>query len=287
MIRPQSGECQVGVSSARQTLSTMSNLTTRCDRILYKSTVIPPPDPEPEPADPTPQDSQSGLVRGGQRVGQFFANAFKTRNRRESVSSGPTTAINVPNTSVLNLERRGSGPRGRAKLMPATPVPMTMSLDSTGATLSAPNHPVRNNGVDSHSRRRSTDPVHGTLSVDAPSDRLRRRSASGPLPAAANASSSGPPALPMPELDPQPVPSAAGPRRWFSLQFLSAIHNLHAGPSPATRTSQAIPPVPPPPRHRKGDMVCISYETLSDKEMRRLEGRSDHRPVIGHYAVFV
>lgn len=285
------------MSSARQSLSTLSNLTTRCDRILYKSTVIPPPDPEPEPADPLPpqQDSPSGLVRGGQRVGQFLANAFKTRNRRETISSGSTTAINVPNTPpngspVLNLERRGSGPRGREKQMPAIPVPITMSLDSAGATLSAPSRPVHNNGVDCHSKRRSTDPVHGTLSVDAPSDLLRRRSASGPLPAAAKASSAGPPALPMPELDPQPVPAAAGPRRWFSLQFLSAIHNLHAGPSPrspATRTSQVIPPVPPPPRHRKGDMVCISYETLSDKEMRRLEGRSDHRPVIGHYAVFV
>ena len=280
------------MSSARQSLSTLSNFT-RCDRILYKSTVIPPPDPEPEPANPTTpmQESPSGLVRGGQRVGQFFANAFKTRNRRESISSGPATAINDPNTSpngssVLNLERRGSGPRGREKLMPAIPVPMTMSLDSAGATLSVPSHPVHNNRVDCHSRRRSTDPVHGTLPVDAPSDLLPRRSASGPLPATAKASSSGPPALPMPELDPQPVLAAAGPRRWFSLQFLSAIHNLHAGPSP-TRTSQAMPPVPPPPRHRKGDMVCISYETLSDKEMRRLEGRSDHRPVIGHYAVFV
>ena len=269
----------------------VSNPTTRCDRILYKSTVIPPPDPEPEPATSTPplQESPSGLLRSGQRVGQFFANAFKTRNRRESVSSVSTTAINAPNSSpngspVLNLERRGSGPRGREKPPPAISVPIEMSSDSAGATFSAPTHPVHNNDVNCHSKRRSTDPVHGA--AHAPPD-IRRRSASGPLPAVTKAPSSGPPALPMPDFDPQPVPAAAGPRRWFSLQFLSAIHNLHAGPTPATRTSQAVPLVLPPPRHRKGDMVCIAYETLSDKEMRRLEGRSDHRPVIGHYAVFV
>jgi hypothetical protein len=233
-------------------------------------------------------------MRSGQRVGQLFANAFKTRNRRESVLSVSTTAMNVPSTSlngalVPNLERRGSGPRGRAKPQPAIPVPMAMSLDSAGATsvpFSAPSHSVHNNGVDCHSRRRSTDPVHGSSSLAAPSDILRRRSASGPLPAAALASGSGTPALTIPELDSQTVPEAVGPRRWFSLQFLSAIHNLHAGPSPA-RISQVLPVVPPPPRHRKGDMVCIAYETLSDQEMRRLEGRSDHRPVIGHYAVFL
>ena len=269
------------MSSARQSLSTLSNLTTRCDRILYKSTI-----PDPESANVTiPMDEFSGLLRGGQRVSEFLAAAFKARNRRESISSGPTTALNVPNTSpngspVLNLGRRGSRPGDRGNLLPAIPVPMAMSLDSAGTTLSAPCHPVQNNGVNCDSGQRSTDSVHGASIVDAHHDLL---SASGHLPAAAEASSSGPPPLPVPERDPKPVLAAAGPRRWFSLQFLSTIHNLQAGPSPAPRTSQAIPPS----RYRKGDMVCISYETLSDREMRRLEGRSDHRPVIGHYAVFV
>lgn len=41
------------------------------------------------------------------------------------------------------------------------------------------------------------------------------------------------------------------------------------------------------PRPRKGDIVCLSYRTLDDRGMRRLEGRSDHRPVIGVYAIYV
>ncbi len=40
-------------------------------------------------------------------------------------------------------------------------------------------------------------------------------------------------------------------------------------------------------RPRKGDVVCLSYRTLDDRGMRRLEGRSDHRPVIGVYAIYV
>jgi hypothetical protein len=41
------------------------------------------------------------------------------------------------------------------------------------------------------------------------------------------------------------------------------------------------------PRPRKGDIVCLNYRTLDDRGMHRLEGRSDHRPVIGVYAIYV
>ena len=41
------------------------------------------------------------------------------------------------------------------------------------------------------------------------------------------------------------------------------------------------------PRPRKGDIVCLNYRTLDDRGMCRLEGRSDHRPVIGVYAIYV
>ncbi|KAF8807082.1 DNase I-like protein [Phlegmacium glaucopus] len=37
--------------------------------------------------------------------------------------------------------------------------------------------------------------------------------------------------------------------------------------------------------HTKGDIVCLGYNTLDDRGMRRLEGRSDHRPVIGTYVI--
>ena len=117
---------------------------------------------------------------------------------------------------------------------------------------------------------------------------------------------------------PHPIP------RWRLLSFLSrdaeaardaaeavaaagsVDADADADAEPATRmtaTAAAAPPSPSPgngldgasagvgaaesSRHRKGDVVCLSYRTLDDRGMRRLEGRSDHRPVIGVYAIYV
>ncbi|CAE7097786.1 unnamed protein product, partial [Rhizoctonia solani] len=46
-------------------------------------------------------------------------------------------------------------------------------------------------------------------------------------------------------------------------------------------------PVEVPQTRHRGDIVCVSYGTLDDREMQRLGGRSDHRPVIGTYAVYI
>ncbi|KAG8710463.1 hypothetical protein FRC11_004487 [Ceratobasidium sp. 423] len=46
-------------------------------------------------------------------------------------------------------------------------------------------------------------------------------------------------------------------------------------------------PAPDPQIRRRGDIICVSYGTLDDREMQRLGGRSDHRPVIGTYAVYI
>jgi hypothetical protein len=110
--------------------------------------------------------------------------------------------------------------------------------------------------------------------------------------------------------------------RWRLLSFLSrdaeaardaaeavaaagADADANANAEPATRmtATASAPPSPSPgngfdgasagagaaesSRHRKGDVVCLSYRTLDDRGMRRLEGRSDHRPVIGVYAIYV
>ncbi|KAI5981953.1 DNase I-like protein [Pisolithus albus] len=37
----------------------------------------------------------------------------------------------------------------------------------------------------------------------------------------------------------------------------------------------------------RGEVVCLGYNSLDDRGMRRLEARSDHRPVIGSYAVYL
>ncbi len=39
--------------------------------------------------------------------------------------------------------------------------------------------------------------------------------------------------------------------------------------------------------HLKGEVQCLQYGTLDDAGMRKLEGRSDHRPIVFAALVFV
>lgn len=56
---------------------------------------------------------------------------------------------------------------------------------------------------------------------------------------------------------------------------------------PLSQEEKDAAPAPLPIIHQKGDVVCLHYGTLDDAAMRRLEGRSDHRPILGTYQVYV
>lgn len=74
-------------------------------------------------------------------------------------------------------------------------------------------------------------------------------------------------------------PQSATPSLWrFLPAFLSPTH--HQG-----NIAPGVKYAPPSPL--KGHVICLAYNTLDDRGMRRLEGRSDHRPVIGTYAVYI
>jgi hypothetical protein len=75
-------------------------------------------------------------------------------------------------------------------------------------------------------------------------------------------------------------PTLAIPSRWRFFPFL----NRDAPESPIEHRELTPDHASPP---KKGDVICLSYNTLDDRGMRRLEGRSDHRPVIGSYAVYI
>lgn len=101
-------------------------------------------------------------------------------------------------------------------------------------------------------------------------------------------------------LSTEPVPATITPKddqavkqgvpRWRLLPFFrgdSSHTTTPVDPAPtsgehtdATASSTTCKP-------RKGDVVCLGYDTLDDKAMRRLEGRSDHRPVIGSFAIYL
>jgi hypothetical protein len=67
---------------------------------------------------------------------------------------------------------------------------------------------------------------------------------------------------------------------WRLLPFLTRDPNPPGAPRDVSPGATEV-------KHRPGDVVCLSYATLDDRGMRRLEGRSDHRPVVGSYAVYV
>lgn len=72
---------------------------------------------------------------------------------------------------------------------------------------------------------------------------------------------------------------------WKSFSFLPFLREgtVHS-PVPEPPTS---PEIPAPPLPRRGDVVCLGYDTLDDQQMSRLEGKSDHRPVMGSYALYI
>lgn len=90
------------------------------------------------------------------------------------------------------------------------------------------------------------------------------------------------------------VPASGGGAKGIRriLSFLpGSFGNLQGTPAatvtPGTGQSIVVPEGPPPRVWKRGEVQCLDYATLSDREMRRLEGRSDHRPVIGQFAVYL
>lgn len=79
-----------------------------------------------------------------------------------------------------------------------------------------------------------------------------------------------------PTVQKDPIPAPSLPTRWRFFPFRRDTSQ--------TVTQDTVVPLP---QHIRGDVVCLSYNTLDDRGMRRLEGRSDHRPVIGSYAVYL
>ncbi|TRM64965.1 hypothetical protein BD626DRAFT_400217 [Schizophyllum amplum] len=294
-----------------------------CDRILWKSTVVPDPDPEDEEPEYTSRRT---------RVGQFFANAFRpfsSRSRRGSVSSlatatgaasiatatiGHSTATNTPvDTPASPFFASGSAeqgpfsrivqpsPRSYLDISPRSPetstnqleIPKTSSPEPLRTAFACrstdnvaegrrPSHDhraaLRRSFSASSSRTRPMRRASGSVDMSSPrsseisSTYQREWSPSSPYSSPPMSPSALPPTSPM---------QAQAPSRWRF--FTNMFHDLGSSSEPPPLATPEVPPPPP----RKGDVVCLSYRTLDDKQMRKLEGRSDHRPVIGSYAVYL
>ncbi|KAK0480241.1 inositol polyphosphate phosphatase [Armillaria novae-zelandiae] len=247
-----------------------------CDRILWKSTVAPEPEPKLE--------SPELQSRARTRMGQFFVNAFKPLSARRRQSSGSLTSgtISTPSSESPRASRdilHHTSPFSRftnpvqhlnTQLLEHTTVPYTSSTAQFPITETPPSLP-RSNSNDTDIRRRHS----ASLTTDPTPP--RRASTSHTT----NSEGNQNPFAPLDRAIRDHTQRISTPSRWRFFPFLS--HNNSSTPNPLEADREnARTEV-----RRKGDVICLSYDTLDDRGMRRLEGRSDHRPVIGSYAVYV
>ncbi|KAJ4479976.1 inositol polyphosphate phosphatase [Lentinula aciculospora] len=253
-----------------------------CDRILFKSTVQ--PDLE------VGTDEPDNHVRTRTKMGQFLVNAFRplsARSRRESYSSLSSLVHSVA-SSVSNHNSATPIPRGDGT--PSSSVLHSPDLleqvapfsrfvygnsssspfdTSPGEAVTPPAYQLSSNEYDCSKLKRSSSSSSRTQSKPRTSEWYPRR-----------ASTSAPP-VPLESLPYNtPREHISTPSKW---RFFPFLYHTSTTSSSSDVISPPITAMPP----KKGDIVCLSYDTLDDRGMRRLEGRSDHRPVIGSYAVYL
>ncbi|KAG6336357.1 hypothetical protein ID866_2714 [Astraeus odoratus] len=226
-----------------------------CDRILWKSTIRP---------DANDADAEvSEATKPKNRVSALFTQALRplsVRGRRDSVSS-------LNSEECYQKSDLPTRPLSFHVPKPPRLLQHSRSIDTMDQVKSGRQDTLRaaSHTGDGISRRFSTKRVPTPNSLDL----------ANPDPA------HSPPDLiltgdehaePIAQKDPIPTPPASTRWRFF----------FRRDTSQTVTTQDTLISQP-----ARGDVVCLSYNTLDDRGMRRLEGRSDHRPVIGSYAVYL
>jgi len=235
-----------------------------CDRILWKSTV------KPDVGDAEPDIV--GIARQRTRVGTLISQAirpFSVRVRRDSGGS--------PNSEVTYSAKQDYFSR------PATKA----TSGNRPLSLNIPRIPARTASIETFDQVQD----HRHLSVRPPTqgsdDSTRASSTDAPPTQKADSESPSLPSVSMfrseglLECPPVPPYHVLPPSRWRFFPFRRDTSQSIATQGSAVSTLNLVP-LP-----AKGDIICLNYSSLDDKGMRLLEGRSDHRPVVGSYAVYL
>ncbi|KAH7912033.1 Endonuclease/exonuclease/phosphatase [Hygrophoropsis aurantiaca] len=237
-----------------------------CDRILWKSTVIPD------------SDEYGDLVIEGNRhrgrVGTFLSHALRplsSRSRRDSGSSALSEDISrsdhhphhspVTKPHVDSMHHRPLSYNAPKSPRPLHQSPSNDALFSNTLDNTIPPRPSTQSSSRGQLLRRSfTETTVPRLTDLLPPDMSEGLHDIPP---------------PVPPKDALPTPPASTRWRFFPFR---------------RETSQTVisqETMGQPLHPTKGDILCVDYSSLDDRGMRRLEGRSDHRPVIGSYAVYL
>ncbi|KAJ3556613.1 hypothetical protein NM688_g1926 [Phlebia brevispora] len=248
-----------------------------CDRILWKSTVEPPLEPIEEDIEPTPVPPRN-------RMGSFLhvLRPASLRSRKDSIASveqlTPTSPhypdeVGTPRVSAQDINNDTQDSHDAPPTPRSRPLSHSKSIDFTALN----DRPFMNRSK-SHALLRE-ERIRKPSLPSLPSLRSPTLPTSRPQEIQDLLSAGASPK----ELLPSPAPTTSLWRTLSFLPFLSRDAMSQSTPLDRPPTPES-PPLPPP---RKGDVVCLSYDTLDDMAMRRLQAKSDHRPVIGSYAIYV
>ncbi|KAF7312158.1 Inositol polyphosphate phosphatase [Mycena indigotica] len=214
-----------------------------CDRVMWKTSISPPDEDETF-------DAYSSRHRN--RVGQLFANALRplsNRTRRGSSdlsldhSSSPTSPNAEPTASFSRLvESQGhlSPTRSEGILDRNGRIERQIATAADGIF---PNLKRANSLSHNQSPPLAVRPRRATLADETAAPSLQSR--------------------------------VVTPSRWRFLPSFLGYHHIAQSVSSSQEPAPLTDVMPPPPRpFRRGDVVCLNYNTLDDRQMRKLEGRS-------------
>ncbi|CAL1715956.1 unnamed protein product [Somion occarium] len=255
-----------------------------CDRILFKSTI------EPEESDSDEEESPAQPMVPRTRMGQFFHALRPSSLRTRKDSQFSANSLTSPEVSDNEGEPdHRISPRVHHPSSPLTRPPRRLLNSRSIDTLQKIERPPLDrlnaltwSPVESTVQlRKPPFPIVPMHSFDTPPTTSpdTSRPPQLTLPDLSSGSFDSPPHVPPKDTHAQPLSNIW--RNFSFFPFLSRDHP-HLAAEPETTLEQ--PPAPPP---RKGDVACLGYHTLDDKGMKRLMGRSDHRPVIGSYALYI
>lgn len=163
------------------------------------------------------------------------------------------------------------------KLPPPCQDPLPPSLARSGKETGPTSESIATSPVIALNHSRSQEPFQPSQATDS---RIAKRRSESHIKSTISAKPAESPSLRRASDHPYPKRIVSTSFVWGLLpSFLSPHH------SPANSFVDLIPAELRQPR--KGDVVCLSYGTLDDQGMGKLGGRSDHRPVIGSYAVYL
>ncbi|KAI0636171.1 hypothetical protein C8Q77DRAFT_1155884 [Trametes polyzona] len=272
-----------------------------CDRILWKTTI------RPEPESDTEDGESQRFMPLRAKMGQIFhaLRPSSLRTRRDS-----TWSLHHPDVSQQPASAGDQPPHPAPPQPPPLLLPGRPSLEArhpSAASVPAPSrskgHPLRRisqtRSVESFPKTTGEHTLARALSHDQSQASttggsgvpMRHANTISPVlnvgglaaatPISPTAGQDSPLEL---GITPNASPSTGPPVFRWLLPFLYRDGTPQAVVQPAESPGTPRPPAPPP---RRGDVVCLKYDTLDDRGMRRLEGRSDHRPVIGAYALYI